>query len=134
MHRSLPLLLVFLALGTACQDEVGSPCNDDPGLMEEIFPVEPGESRMQRNVNFENCSQLLCLSNQGSPPFCTIECESDAACPADFECASPILTGPFGCPGYEENGTCAGTEPDAFFSYCSAPPQVIAERQGVATE
>ena len=135
MQRLLPLLGTILLLSLACEDEVGSVCNPDRALMEETFEIIPGESRMQRAVVFENCSQLLCLSNEGSSPFCTIECESDAACPEDFICSSPILTGPFGCPGYEENGnTCVGTEPEDFFSYCTADPAVIADRQGISAE
>ena len=114
---------------------MGSVCNPDRAFMEERFEVVDDENRMQQDVNFTNCSQALCLSVQGSSPFCTIPCQSDAACPADFRCEAAILTGPFACGELrftEQGNTCEGTEEEDFIRYCSADPAIIAERQGIS--
>ena len=79
-----------------CEPEVGMLCDDDPARVDRLVEVAPGTDNLVSDVTLRNCTQALCLSSDGSRPYCTIECESDNACPADegFRCvnASPFAT------------------------------------------
>ena len=128
MRYAIALLLLSMASCAGCEPEIGSPCSDDTPFVNQNFTVEGAENKLQRNVNYTNCSQALCLSVQGSRPFCTKTCSTDLDCNAEgFSCGEPILTGPFGCFDYEDNGdSCVGSEVPR--RYCTADPGTIEKR------
>lgn len=83
------------AFAFACEPEVGMPCDDDPARVTRLVDVAPGTDNLVRDVTLRNCTQALCLTTDGSRPYCTIACEADAACPTaeGFRCANAT---PFG--------------------------------------
>ena len=89
-------LISMLLAGFHCEPEVGMPCDDDRARVDALVDVAPGTDNLVSDVTLRNCTQALCLSSDGSRPYCTIECESDNACPSDegFRCvnASPFAT------------------------------------------
>lgn len=82
------------------------PCDDDPARVDGLVDVAPGTDNLVSDVTLRNCTQALCLSSDGSRPYCTIECETDGACPANegFRCANAA---PFATNGPPQ--VCAGT-------------------------
>jgi len=40
------------------------------------------------------CSNITCVSYQGSQAYCTERCETDASCPGDFVCQTVIMSDP----------------------------------------
>lgn len=116
----------------ACEPEVGMPCSESGLIVDERMTPEAGRNDLVRDINFENCTQLLCLSSDDSRPYCTRTCETDLDCSADgFVCGQVVNFGPLACEGDDPLRTCV--EPDGSPSpnpifYCIAPTSVIEER------
>ena len=136
MTFSRSLLLAFLSLSSlvlgACEPEVGMPCSDNADYVNERVQQEADRHDLVRDINFENCTQLLCLSSDGSRPYCTRTCTTDLDCGAEgFVCQQVVNFGPLACEGEDPNRTCI--EPDGSPSpnpifYCAATPEVIQAR------
>lgn len=133
--RVFPLWLPLLAtalFAMACEPEVGMPCSVDEPYVSSRVQQEVGSNDLVRDILFENCTQLLCLSSSGSRPYCTRTCETDLDCDAEgFVCAQAVNFGPLACDGDDPNRTCV--EPDGTPSpnptrYCVAQPGVIESR------
>lgn len=107
LPRALALtvaLLVPVVCGFACEPEVGMPCDDDERELATLIAPTPGFDDVVRDVRFDNCSEALCASTDGSRPYCTVRCTGDGDCPVDegFACANgtPLADEPlFVCVG-----------------------------------
>lgn len=116
----------------ACEPEVGMPCSPSTEYVDSRVIREEDRNDLVRDINFENCTQLLCLSSDNSRPYCTRTCETDLDCSADgFVCSQVVNFGPLACEGDDPMRTCV--EPDGSPSpnpifYCVAPTSVIEER------
>lgn len=107
---TLPTILVgFFVAGTlgalGCEPEIGSPCDDNAALVDEVVARKDGTNNLVQDVTLENCSQGFCLSFQGSRPFCTKFCEADAQCAeagAGFTCQEVVTFGPLACGDFED--------------------------------
>lgn len=136
MHAlRLPVFTVVgLALVSlvACEPEVGMPCSPSEPYVNSRVLQEAGRNDLVRDINFENCTQLLCLSSDGSRPYCTRSCETDLDCSADgFVCAQVVNFGPLACEGEDPQRTCVepdGSPSEPAIFYCVAPTSVIEER------
>jgi hypothetical protein len=66
------------------KSDLGACCHEltDAGL---IPTIEPGTTHIQDSVNF-NCESEICISFNGSQPYCTRECSSAADCADGFTC------------------------------------------------
>lgn len=108
------------------------PCSANEGLVKDRVLQEAGRNDLVRDINFENCTQLLCLSSGGSRPYCTRTCETALDCGAEgFACERAVNFGPLACQGDDPSRTCI--EPDGSPSpnpifYCVAPPEVVEAR------
>lgn len=122
------LAVASLAVGTGCEAEVGSPCSPDPSLNERVLQ-EAGRNDLVQDLAFDNCSQGLCGSVDGSRPFCTKRCTTNLDCPADFECGQLISFGPLACQDYTEETDCVtgpnGTMSEDPILYCTATRSTI---------
>jgi hypothetical protein len=130
------LLAVLLATAFfgGCEPELGSRCSPDPDV-EKRVQQKAGSNDLVRDVNFESCTQLLCLSYDGSRPYCTRQCESDLDCDAEgFLCGSVTEFSQLACSNYdEENQTCPRNDDGTIeqpIKYCYAPKTVIDARDG----
>lgn len=117
----------------ACEPEIGKPCRDDPELIKELVNVVPGSNDLVQNPRFENCSQALCLSADGSRPFCTKPCNSDLDCveAPGFVCEQVVEFGPLACRDYTPETDCTaadGTPSEQPIKYCTAAVGVIIDR------
>ncbi len=143
MRLSLILLAVVCGLGMGCEPEVGGVCDTDDTKVFTRVRVVPGTNDLVRDVAFDNCSEALCTSTQGSRPYCTKSCETDAECAEagdGFVCQQIVQFGPLACLDYtpvEECGggtlpcdciTADGTPSTATLKYCAASPETIAAR------
>lgn len=135
--RRFPTLCILWALGGAfgglgCEPEVGMPCSDNAAYVGSVMQSEPDRIDLVRDINFENCTQLLCLSVDESRPYCTRSCETDLDCGADgFVCQRAVNFGPLACRGEDPARTCVESDGSASpqpISYCVAPRSVIEER------
>ena len=123
------------AVFLGCEPEIGSPCDPDKELVDKLVKQTAGTNNLVSSPKFE-CSQAFCLSTDGSRPYCTVRCESDADCAEageKFHCKKVIDFGENACSDYTPETDCL-TGPDETFSehpfkYCAADsPAVIAER------
>lgn len=118
--------------GTACS-ELGTQCVDDPTLQKRV-QITPGSIDLVSDVVFENCSQLLCMSDNGSLPFCTIECASNLDCDREgFVCTQAVEFGPLACRNWTAEDGCSRDENNEIeqpIKYCTAPVSVINKVQG----
>jgi hypothetical protein len=97
-------LFVVLA-GSGCEPEIGSPCSDNEQEVNDLVPQVDKTNNLVNDVKLENCSQALCLSFQGSRPFCTKRCEAELECAeagAGFTCTDVVTFGPLACLDYED--------------------------------
>jgi hypothetical protein len=112
--RFLPLLAFPLALAAACEPEIGSPCDPDTDLVEELVQPKPGTNNLVQNVKLDNCkSQSLCASVNGSRGFCTVRCEGDLECAGageGFKCLQVIDFGPLACRDFTKETDCLTEE------------------------
>lgn len=124
------LCSAFMGLG--CEPEVGMPCSDNPSYVNSVMQAEPDRIDLVRDVNFENCTQLLCMSVDESRPYCTRSCETDLECGADgFVCQRAVHFGPLACLGDDPERSCVesdGSPSPQPISYCVAPRSVIEAR------
>lgn len=134
MRAPLLCLVIPLALllASACEPEVGMPCSADEEYVLSRVEVEPGKNDLVRDINFENCTQFLCLSANGSRPYCTRQCETDLDCAAEgFTCQEVVHFGPLACADWTPEQDCVrpdGTPSEQPLRYCYAPPEVIEDR------
>lgn len=123
--------LLAIPLAAACEPEVGKPCGPKDYVDARVVQ-QPGKNDLVRNFGFEDCSQGLCASVDGSRPFCTRTCETDLDCAADgFVCDRLVTFGPLACSDWSAESDCV--KPDGSFSdspirYCVAPRDVIEKR------
>ena len=141
------ILLATLVVVSACESEVGLPC--DPNTKEVLAKVEvkAGKNDLVRDVSFDNCSQALCTSIDGGRPFCTKECEADSECAEageGFVCGEIVNFGQLACIDFtpaeqcDADGDGNGFPCDCFDAdgvpskqlrkYCAAPPAALAAR------
>lgn len=136
MISARPFVLASLSLSglllAACEPEVGMPCSANTEYVKDRVVQESGYLDLVRDINFENCTSLLCVSSDGSRPYCTRPCDTDLDCGADgFVCQQAVNFGPLACKDNEEFPTCIrpdGTPSENPQLYCVAPAEVIAER------
>ena len=131
-------LFVVLALGTTigCEAEVGMPCNNNPDVVDDLTSREPGTNVMVQNLSFENCSQLYCLSADGSRPFCTKRCQSALDCSGntgeEWTCEQVVAFGQHACEDWTPERDCfqedGVTPSDQPIRYCTTTAGTIAER------
>jgi hypothetical protein len=134
-------ICLALAFSLGCEAEIGSPC-EPVAFSKERVRSEVGSNYLIQNVGFENCSQALCLSTDGSRGYCTKECTSDLECAeagAGFTCLAVISFGTLACTDWVDPKTCESGEQcdclraDGTLSpnrrrYCAAPRDVIDAR------
>lgn len=130
--RTLVALLLASA-AIACEPEVGSPCDPSKELVDSRVKQEAGKNDLVQSVLFDNCTAALCASVDGSRPFCTKPCATDADCieAEGFRCEPIVLFGELGCRDHETNPDCLdddGTLSDAVNSYCTADRATIEAR------
>jgi hypothetical protein len=133
--RASSTLFVVLALvaGSACEPELGSPC-DNKEVVDQLVRQEPGKNDLVQSVRFDRCSAALCASVDGSRPFCTRTCETDTDCTIDdpaFVCAPIVQFGALGCRDFEDNPDCVdddGSLSDSMINYCTTTRTHIEER------
>jgi hypothetical protein len=103
--RVTVLFAAAAALGVGCEPEIGSPCDDEAEVLKFIQP-KAGTSPLVLRPAFQNCSQGLCLSIDGSRPFCTKRCEDDLECAEagdGFTCSTDdVIFGPNACRDFED--------------------------------
>lgn len=125
------LMMCGASWSTGCEPEVGSPCGAAE-LVEARVAPETGENRLVQDLAFENCSQGLCASVDGSRPFCTRGCETDLDCGAEgFTCARLITFGRLACDDWTPENDCVqadGTRSEQPTTYCQAPRETIERR------
>jgi hypothetical protein len=133
--------IVFCAAATVlwlggCEPEVGQPCLPSD-VSEANVKVAKGTNDLVRNVAFDNCTQALCLSTDGSRPYCTKECVADSECTdagEGFSCLAVISFGELACADYidcesvDEGQTCDCVTTTNPRKYCAAKPEVIDAR------
>jgi len=136
------LVAVGVSLGLGCQaDWLAGPCNSNEDLVYKdnaMVPQDGVNYIAQDPSAFLNCETFLCLSTNGSKPYCTQRCVTDTECKngneIGMECKVVTQFGPLACrmPAHEhcpegadpealccekEAGTNAVVEPA---SYCAA--------------
>jgi hypothetical protein len=135
------MLVLGLVCAVACEPEIGSPC-EPTDFSEPRIRRQRGSNYITQNVGFDNCSQGLCLSVDGSRGYCTKECTSDLQCAeagVGFVCTSVISFGELACTDWVapedcvEGGQCDCMRADSSLSpnqrrYCAAGPDVIDQR------
>lgn len=128
------LLVALALLSTACEPELGGPCDPNPEVVNSRVKQEAGKHDLVQSVAFDNCTSALCASIDGSRPFCTRPCEAATECQVEdpeFTCAPIVQFGPLGCRDHEENPDCVdedGTLSDSMITYCTTTRAHIEER------
>jgi hypothetical protein len=129
---SLFCCVALAALG--CEPEIGSPCDPSAEFVNSEVLQRPGSNDLVLDPRFDTCKQALCLSTDGSRPYCTRICVSDQECQlqdAAFTCQQVVAFGPLACTDFTPENNCLkedGTPSDNPIFYCAASNEVIAER------
>lgn len=130
-HGILIAGLLAAAFAAGCEPEVGRPCGA-ADLVDGRVVQEPGQNDLVQDLAFENCSQGLCGSVDGSRPFCTRRCETELDCGAEgFVCDRIVSFGRLACDDWTPEKDCVqedGTPSDQPTRYCMAPRPVIEKR------
>jgi hypothetical protein len=84
--RAIGLVLALggFALASCGEGGIGAPCF--PGGQD-----QPGNLKVL--INTGECTTNICVSYLGSPGYCTVECDSAAACPSQYLCCPVVQTG-----------------------------------------
>ena len=128
------LLCLIGAVSLGCEPEVGEPCGPSEEFVNSTVRQTGGTNDLVLDPRFENCTQALCLSTDGSRPYCTRTCTSDADCQADgFICDQVIKFGSLACADFTPEHDCFQeddvTPSTAPITYCAAAsPDVITKR------
>jgi hypothetical protein len=106
MRIQLSVAVAMCALcSLGCEPEIGAPCDDNKDDVAAAIEQSPGSNNLVQDVSLDNCSQGFCLSDHGSRPFCTIQCQADAECAVageGFICEAVISFGPLACIDFED--------------------------------
>lgn len=138
------LLAAASVIGAGCEPEVGGICDPEEAKVLDRVKVLVGTNDLVRDVAFDNCTEALCTSTQGSRPYCTKSCESDLECAEageGFTCQQIVQFGELACFDYTPVNECAadgsppcdcitetGEPSTAVRKYCAASPETIAAR------
>lgn len=85
--------LVLCAMASGCGPDVYATCDLDPAS-EEVFQRECARNDIERSCaveNFVQCDTRVCARYNGSQPFCTSRCTSDADCGEGGRCEEFVL-------------------------------------------
>lgn len=134
MRLTYCLTLVLVLAG--CEAEVGSQCNNNPDVVDELTERREGTNVLVQNLTFENCSQYYCLSADGSRPFCTKRCQSALDCTGNtgevWTCEQVVTFGQHACTDWTPERDCfqedGVTPSDQPIKYCTTTPATIDER------
>jgi hypothetical protein len=90
------LLAAALSLAACTPTDVGQCCQAaDPALVPP--PAIDQQGRPANSIAVDPqflCSDLTCVSYEGSQSYCTQRCEFDSNCPGDFVCANVVVSDP----------------------------------------
>jgi hypothetical protein len=105
--RSLSILsaLFLLLCALGCEPEIGGLCDANRDLVDAAVEQTRGTNNLVQDVGLDNCTQGLCLSTDGSRPYCTKACTSDIECAeagSGFRCLEVVAFGPLACLDYED--------------------------------
>ena len=79
---------------SGCTDDLYAACTIDPDHPELSACAESGNAQASCVVEEQlQCETRTCARYQGSEPFCTVECSSDADCPSGVCREFVMLTG-----------------------------------------
>jgi len=103
--RWMTVFFVAAGLSIGCQpDWLAGPCNDKEDLVykdDAMIPQDGVNYIAQDPSAFLKCETFLCLSTNGSKPYCTQRCVSDAECvngnEKAMECKVVTQFGPLAC-------------------------------------
>jgi hypothetical protein len=130
MHKTCGGILPFLTCAmffSACEPEVGQPCDPNEEKVLDTVKVIPGSNDLVRDVGFDNCSNALCLSVDGSRPYCTKPCESDLECAEagpGFTCQRVIDFGELACFDFIPEADC---DPSGYPCDCAITENELSE-------
>ena len=126
------VLCLLVAMGAGCEPEIGAPCSPDSAFVNSTVRQTAGSNDLVLDPRFDTCQQALCLSSDGSRPYCTRTCVSDGDCQADgFTCQKVIDFGALACTDFTPERDCLqadGTPSAQPIKYCAAPTDVIVKR------
>ena len=117
----------------ACStDPLGGACSDnEEDIYKTMDPRNGNNFISQHPANFINCESFICLSTNGSKPYCTKRCTSDTECqgatsedgnPVDMVCTVVTEFGALACRN-PKNEYCAGENIEADDLCCEQDPQ-----------
>ena len=144
MRLVLLALVAIVAAASACEPEIGLPCDPDEAKVLDSVRVGVGTNDLVKDVAFDTCSTALCTSTDGSRPYCTKQCEADIECAEageGFTCQQIVEFGVLACQDFTPINECdpdggfpcdcinADGEPsDQPLKYCAASAATIAAR------
>lgn len=145
--NSLLVLMSAAMVLSACEPEIGSPCDPNQDKVLARVKVQPGTNDLVLDVALDSCSAALCASTDGSRPYCTKQCEADVECAEageGFSCQAIVAFGELACvdftpaeacdadgngDGYPCDCVTVDGEPSALVKkYCSAAAATIDAR------
>ncbi len=129
-----------LSLALACnQDPLGGPCSEKEDDVYKIMEPKDGDNFISQSpAAFLNCESFVCLSTNGSKPYCTKRCGSSSECGngngIEMECKVVTEFGALACrvpshdwcaDGSDEEDLCCERDPDTQgvidpATYCAA--------------
>lgn len=95
-------MLAIVSLAACNEDPLAGPCSDREDEVYAVMVPKDGDNFISQNpAKFTNCDSFICLSTNGSKPYCTKRCASDSECNnangVQMECAVVTEFGSLAC-------------------------------------
>lgn len=101
----LSFVIIATLATTACEPEIGGLCDPDPQEVANAVAQVENTNNLVQDVQLDFCSQGFCMSTDGSRPYCTKVCQTDAQCAEagpGFVCRETVTFGPLACTDWED--------------------------------